>query len=56
MVKEYMGQTFFDDWDFYDNCEYVSVHESRRVLGYFWFNEALPPEPVDAGTEIQIAV
>lgn len=21
MVKEYMGQTFFDDWDFYDNCE-----------------------------------
>ena len=22
MVKEYAGTTFFDDWDFYGNCEF----------------------------------
>jgi len=25
MVKEYAGQTFFDDWQFYDHCEYLNM-------------------------------
>ena len=31
MVKEYMGQTFFDDWDFYDNCECLLHSLSLRI-------------------------
>lgn len=37
LVKEYAGKTFFDDWTFYDHCEWphfevntVRLHLSSR--------------------------
>ena len=31
MVKEYAGTTFFDDWDFYGNCEFFFSFRGYHV-------------------------
>jgi len=33
MVKEYAGQTFFDEWTFYDHCAY-------DCYLVFWYHSA----------------
>ena len=31
IVKEYAGQHFFDDWIFYDNCEFDLIFRTRLL-------------------------
>ena len=35
MVKEYIGEHFFDDWAFYNNCELTVLMHAPATDGWF---------------------